>query len=495
MAIPTTVQVPLFYAEVDYSGASAPTTSGPTLLMGTLLSGGTGSANSPVQVFSAAEVAGLFGRGSQIHREAIAYFAGDRAAGEVWALALAEATTAAEGKITIAGTATETRTLHLEIGGVVLDIDVTSGDLHTAVAAAVALALKTHAVEPNDYQVSAVAAAGVLTLTAKYKGETGNGISVLVNPLGSGARQSTPLGLTVTIEKMGVTTEGSGDPVLTTAIAAVAGMPFDFIFAPWTGIASLASYKTMMSDVGGRWDYENQDFGHVWSSRFGGAAELLAVDPNDVHLLFVGAEGVNNASHYDQTMPNLPEEVGAAYMARCASSLRIDPALPCQTLALIDDAAGLIRFRAPNKTDRMTVTERNSILGGGVATVSYTNQGGILVERAKTSYTEDVYGNGVDLDVQALYTSSYVLRRWKAKIETDFGRSKILANTPEEIKGALVAEYAEMEALGIVTDTDGFAATLSVTVDGTIAQRINVATTPDYAKQLRVVALANNFIP
>ena len=139
MPIPTTVQVPLFYAELNYDGASSPSTSGPSLLMGTLLSGGTGSANSPVQVFSAAEVAGLFGRGSQVHREAIAYFASDRAAGEVWAIALDETTTAAEGTITIAGTASETRTLHLEVGGVALDIDVTDGALHAAVSAVIAL--------------------------------------------------------------------------------------------------------------------------------------------------------------------------------------------------------------------------------------------------------------------------------------------------------------------------------------------------------------------
>jgi len=495
MAIPTTQKVPLFWAQMNYDGASAPTTSGPTLLMGTLLSGGTGSANSPSQVFSAAEVAGLFGRGSQIHRVAIAYFANDRTAGEVWAIALAESTTAAGGTVTFTGTATEAGAIYLEIGGVVLNIPVAVGDTHLVVGAALDLALPAHGVTPNDYQVSGVDTAGAVVMTAKYKGETGNGISLNLNPLGTAGRQTVPAGLTAAItDPMGDTTEGAGNPVLTTAIAAVAGMDFDFIFEPWTDTVSRAALKTMMSDANGRWSYQQAEFGHVWSSRFGTPAELLDVEPNDQHYLMLGLEGVNSTGvSMIASVPNLVEEVGAAYMGRCAESLRNDPAQPCQTLELLDDVTGLIAFRAPDKADRMTMEERNTLLSDGVATASYTSQSGILVERAMTSYTEDSFGNGTELDVQPLYISMFVLRTWKAAVETDFGRSKILENTTNEIAALLVAKYDEMAELGLVTDVEGFAASLSVTVNSVDQNRIDVAAAPVYAAQLRIVALQNNF--
>ena len=492
--IPTTQKTPLFYAEMDYTGASAPNTSGPTLIMGTMLSGGTGTANLPVQVFSAAEVSGLFGRGSEIHREAVAYMGNDRAAGEVWVVGLAETTTAAEGLLTIGGAATAAGVLHLEIAGVVLDIPVASGDANTVVATAIDAALPAHGVTPNDYQVSGVAAVGVVTLTAKSKGETSNGISVLLNPLGSAGRQTLPTGITCVITKMGVTTEGSGNPSLTAALAAFDGVDADFIIAPWSDITSLASYKAYMSDQAGRWFYEIQQYGHVWISRFGSAAELLAIDPNDQHLTMIGIEGVNNTGNYDQYVPNLPSEVLAAYVGQCAKILRVDPAKPCQTQELLDDLTGLIAFRGASKLNAFSIAERNSLINGGVATVTYDNQSNIKVERAVTSYTEDAFGNGAFLDVQPLYTSMFVLRTWKAAVEANFGQSKITATTTQEIKALLVAKHEEMEAAGLVVNTQLFAVTLVVEVNATDPNRIDVSASPDYVNQLRVVALANNFI-
>jgi len=390
--------------------------------------------------------------------------------------------------------ATEDGAIHLEIGGQTLTYAVSTGDAHTAISAGIEALLPAHGVTPNDYPLSASDAAGTLTLTAKHKGETGNGIDVRDNPLKTAGGQKTPAGITVTITPMGQGVAGATNPVLTTAIAAVDGMDFDYIFMPWTDADSLSDYKAMMNDTAGRWYYEKAQYGHVWTSRFGTVAQLGAVDPNDQHLTMLAVEGDNTGGSYECHLPNLPEEVGAAYMGACANSLRVDPALPCQTLELVGDAAGLISFRAPDKAERFSSSERNTLLGGGVATMSYSNQGAIRVERAMTSYTEDAYGNATELDVQPLYISAAYLRRMKAAIESDFGRSKITATTTREIEGRLVAEHDEMVALGWVTDTDGFAASITVEVNGTDPNRIDVSAEPDYANQLRVLSFTNNFI-
>lgn len=146
--IPNTLRIPFVTAEFDSSRAAA----GPgvlayrALLVGQKLPGATAAANSLSRVTSADAVATLTGRGSQLHRMAIAWFAGNRST-EVWIGVLADHTAGvhASGSITASGAATANGTISLLVGGELVQVAVASGDSASTIAAAIATAIGKHA--------------------------------------------------------------------------------------------------------------------------------------------------------------------------------------------------------------------------------------------------------------------------------------------------------------------------------------------------------------
>ena len=495
-AIPTTHLVPLFWASMDSSGANTASANYPTILVGQLLSGGTGSADVVYQVTTPGQVSELFGAGSQLHRMALAYFANDPA-GEVWVYALADSGAYATGKITVAGTASADGVLHLEIAGQALPIAVSDGDTAADIHAAIAAALPVHSVTPTDYPVSAANNTTYATLTCKWKGATGNNIKLAINPLGSAGRQVTPAGLTCVItNKMGALAAGSGGGVIDNFATNCATFDLDHLVLGCPDTSdTLVQLGTEFNDTVGRWSYLRQQYGHVWACEQATSSEHATFldDLNDQHVTWVGVEG--NYAAFDPKVSAPTYEIAAAYAGRCAASLRADPALPCQTLELSGSTDGKVRFKAPAMADRWGVSTRNSLLGDGCATVMYTRDGKILVERETTTYTENAYGSPDNSyqDAQVLFCNSFWLRGLRTMVESNFGRAKLTTSILAEIKGAIIAKYAEYEALGITSDTDTFAESLSVEVNNEDPNRLDCLASPDFVNQFRVFALTNKF--
>lgn len=488
--IPTNIKVPLFYAQMDASGNATTAGWNPALIIGQPLTG-TGSANTLYQVSTAAEVEALFGKGSMIHRQAIAYFAQDKL-GEVYVYAVADPTgDKATGKITLTGTATASGILHLGIAGQHLGIGVSVGDTADDIGALIAAALPLHASTPTDYPVSAGNTSGVVTLTAKHKGhDAGNFLKLEVSPLGVAGRQTVPAGLTcVVTSTMGKApmTPGSGDPDLSDLSTNISTSDFD-MFVPGF-VNDLSDLQTELSDATGRWGYERQQYGHAVSAYVATSSEetTFASGVDDQHLTVVGFEG-NDAS-FDPKVANPPYELSAAFAGQCFKSLRIDPAQPCQTLAFANSLDGKVKFRAPAQADRWSMAVRNSLLTDGIATVNYSKDGKIKIEREVTTSKTDAFE-----DLTVLFTSMKWLRELRAAIEGSFGRSKLNALTLKAIKACVVAKFAELEALEITQDTEGFADSLVVQVNDEDPNRIDVLAAPQYVSQLRVVALNNRFV-
>lgn len=61
------------------------------------------------------------------------------------------------------------------------------------------------------------------------------------------------------------------------------------------------------------------------------------------------------------------------------------------------------------------------------------------------------------------------------------------------IRGEILAEYADMEDLGLVENARLFAKYLIVERDGTNPNRVNVLLPPDLINQLRIFALLHQF--
>lgn len=486
--IPSTLRVPLFYAEMDNSQANGSATGvRRALLVGHKLAAGTGNNNQPYIVASVNQAIGLFGRGSMLARMMALYRAND-SFGEVWCIAVAEpaAGAIATGTVTTAGVATAAGTINLYVAGQRVQVPVLLGDtantVATNIAAAIAAAL--------DLPTTAAAVAAVVTLTAKWKGLTGNDITMVDSFAGSAGGESLPPGITLAYSAATLA-GGTAAPVLTPVISAMGDDEYDFIGHPFTDTTSLDAFATELNDTTGRWSFNRQVYGHAYSAQRGTLGVLVAAGTlrNDQHTTLSGI---------DADCPNPAYEYCAAYTARNAVFLNADAARPTQTGVL----TGLLLPRAGK---RFLFTERQSLLTYGIAT-SYVAGGALRVERAITTYQKNAFSQAdvSYLDSETLHTSAYVLRRLRNIVTSKYPRHKIADDgtrfgpgsaivTPAVIRGELISEYAKMEYEGYVENASAFAANLIVERPANDPNRINVLYPPDYINQLRVFAVLNQF--
>lgn len=483
-SIPSDVRVPLFYAEMDNSAANTAQTNGPALLFGHALTGSSIKPNT-LTPMSTGDLAGsLAGRGSQLARMVTAYRKVDPF-GELWVIAVPEpAGAAAKGTLTITGTATASGTVALYIGNVLVQAAVTNDDDAAAVAASITAAINANTALP----VTAAAVAGVITITARHKGLSGNDIPLALNYRESVGGETLPAGITVVLVAMA---SGTGSPDLSGSIAAMGDELADFIGLPFNDSASLAAMAMEMNDSSGRWSYARQLYGHVYSVKFGDLSSLVTFGGtmNNQHITVTG---------HETTSQTAADELTALHTARNAVFIRIDPARPTQT----GELNGAL---PPASGKRFILTEQQSLLSHGIAT-AFTESGVLRVQRAITTYQKNAYGvkDNSYLDSETLHTSAYVLRRLKSVITSKYGRHK-LANdgtrfgpgqavvTPAVIRGELCATYRQMEREAIVENAELFEKHLIVERNANDPNRLDVLFPPDYVNQLRVFALLNQF--
>jgi len=483
--IPANVRVPLFYAEMDNSAASYFSQTLRTLIIGQKLAAGVAVANTPILVSRTDEAKNQFGIGSMLARMHEVYRAND-IAGEIWCLPLEDnaAGVAANGTLTVTGPASESGTINLYIGAQRVQVAVTSGDADTVIAAAINAAINADTTLP----VTSTVLAGVVTVTAKHKGSLGNAIKLQLNYRGLAGGEKTPTGVAIAIVAMSA---GATDPVLTTALAAMGDDEYDFIILPYTDSTSLDALQTLMNDTTGRWAYNKQIYGHVYTAKADTFANLvtLGTGRNDQHATIAG---------YEAAVPNTPWDYAAAYAARNAAYIAVDPARPTQTGQLI----GILPAPAGS---RFISTERQTLLSSGIAT-SYVGGGAVRVERAITSYQVNSFSiaDPSYLDSETLHTLAYIIRRLRSIITSKYPRHKLADDgtrfgagqaivTPSVIRGEMLAEYANLEEAGICENFKAFSANLIVERNADDPNRLDVLLPPDLVNQLRVFAVLAQF--
>lgn len=480
---PADLRVPLFYAEMDNSAANSASSPLRSLVLGHGLA--VNFKNELQLISTAQQAAGLFGAGSQLAAMVAAYRNVD-SFGELWVIDVPEpsAGVAASATITVTGSAISAGVVSLYIAGKRVQAGVSASDADTVVAASIKAAIDADTSLP----VTAMVEGGVVTITARWKGLTGNDINLALNYRGMMGGEALPNGINVGLSAM---TGGAGSPDLAAAIAAMGDEPFDFIATPWHDGASLDALEAEMNDVTGRWSWLRQIFGHLYSAKRGTLSELAAFGKarNGQHITMKDVEPLVAASPY---------EVAAASCARNAVFIRIDPARPTQT--------GELNGLLPAPTGkRFTISERQVLLSSGIATQT-TESGTMMIERAITMYQRNKYGvaDNSYLDSETLHTSAYVIRRLRTLITSKYGRHKLASDgtrfgegqaivTPAVIRGELIGEYRIMERLGIVENSELFAQHLVVERDIDNPNRVNVLFPPDYVNGLRIFALLNQF--
>ncbi|MNU43032.1 Phage tail sheath protein [compost metagenome] len=484
-SIPGDLRVPFFYAEMDNSQAN----SGTTQLRRLIIAPANDSSDAigvPVIASQESEVRALAGVGSPL---AQAYSTWRRIdpMGEVWVLPvkLAEGT-AASGKVSITGTATESGVLSVYVGDDRVQITIASGMTAGAVGSALAAA-----VNDKGLCVQALVAledSSEVTMTAGFKGLLGNDIRLGLNLRGSAGGERTPAGLVLSVTQP---SGGAGAPDIDELLAKVGDAEYEFVFHPFTDAASLDSFKLWMDDSTGRWSWGKMLYGHVYTARRGTLGEMITAGRarNDQHHTIHGFEMQTSAPAW---------KVGAAYAARQAVFISADPARPTQT-------GELTGISPPPEGVRFLVVERQSLLWAGIAT-AYCTVDGVRIERAVTTYQRNAYGQPDDsyLDSETMHQSAYIIRYLKGRITSKYGRHK-LANdgtrfgagqaivTPSIIRNELIAAYIALERMGIVENMEAFQEHLIVERDSQNPNRVNILFPPDYVNQLRVVALLNQF--
>jgi len=481
--IPGNLRVPGVYTEIDSSQAvrGVQLLAFRILLLGQKLTSGTAAALTAVRVTSVQQARQLFGAGSMLAAMAEAALASNTT-NELWCMPLEDngSGVAATGAITLGGAPTKAGTVSVYIAGKAVQIPVASTDTTAALATALATAINADTTLPVTAEVDSVDSSK-LNLTARNKGEAGNGIDVRVGYYG----EQMPAGLTATITAM---TGGTGNPDISAALAALGDEWFQVIGMPYTDAVNLAKLE---AELASRFGPMREIEGHAFAAARGshGALGTLGDSRNSPHLTIVAAA-------YEPMPPYVKAAETAALAAYYAS---IDPARPLQTLAYN-------YCLPPAEADRFTLEERNLLLYDGIAT-TYVDAGGVMrMERMVTTYKSNAAGapDIAFLDVETLFTLMTIRHDWRDYIRRKYPRHK-LANdgtrfapgqsvaTPNLIKAEAVAKFREWEELGLVENFEQFKADLIVERSPTDPNRLDVLMPPDVINGLRVLATKIQF--
>lgn len=480
--IPSTIRVPLAYIEFNNSRAVVGTPAIPfrMLVLGQMLATGIATADVPILITSYDQAELQFGRGSML-AEMFRTLKANNKFTETWAMPQIDlvAGVQAAGTLTFTGAPTAAGVIYLYIGGKRLTVAVASGATLTEVGAAVVAAITADTSLP----VTAAAAAGVVTITARHKGENGNTIDLRLNYY---TGEKLPTGLACAIVNMA---DGDGNPDLTDTIAAMGDEWYQGIVCPYTDSANLALLEAEMLD---RTSGTRMIDGLVFTAFRGNHADSQSF-----------GDGRNSASVCSigtNLAPQPPYIWAAAMAAQAAASLSIDPARPLQTLVLLG-------IMPPAKTDQWTQAERNLHLYDGLST-HYVDAGGLVrIERLITMYQVNAFdvADPSYLDITTPATLSYLRYSLRARITQKFPRHKLADDgtnfgegqaivTPKTIRAELIALAMEWEKKGLVENLDQFKDELIVERNADDRNRVDVLMPPDLVNQLVIFAAQVQFV-
>lgn len=480
--IPIDVRTPGQYLEVDNSKAvkGLPSMNRRMLFIGNKLAAGTAVAATLQRINSPAEAALLFGRGSVLYEMLVAARAANLES-DMWAMALDDlgGGTAHTKTVTVTGPATGSGSVALYMNGYKFTVGVTLNDTATVIATAIAAAITARL----DSPMTAAAAAGVVTLTARHKGVFTSDIDVRVNYYPD---EKLPTGVAIVVAT-GVA--GTGNPDVATALAAISLEAYYTIVTPYNDAANIAKLETELNN---RWGGMDMRTGHVFGAVAGTQAALTTYGSarNSPHDSFIGVKNPPQAQY-----------IWASVLAAvCEFNGAIDPARPFQTLLL----PGLM---APALADRFTRQERDLNLRDGISTFTVDQGGNVLIERVVTTYQTNAYG--IDdvsyLDLETKWTVDYMRFAFRARIALRFPRHKLADDgtsfapgqavaTPNIIRGELLDVARQLELVGVLEGFDQFKNDLVVVRSLVDTGRVNCILPPNVVNQFRVFAASVQFI-
>ncbi len=441
------------------------------LAMGIKLAAGTKAELEPVPVSSGDEADALFGVGSQlaemVHAAKLA-----NSSTEMVAIGIDELSggTAGTTTATIVGTATETATLQMYIGGRYIPVPIVSGDDQTDMASAVVVAFNAYT-DVARLPFTAASTLGVVTYTMKWKGEDQADVRFNYND-----SDKFPAGTTsVTVAEA---VAGAGNSLISEIITAIGDEQYDTFLMPFTDDTNQTALETELA------------------RRFGGMVQLEG-------MAFSGFVGTSGESTTEGNARNSPHSciMGAnesptpswiwGAVTGAVDAKEPDPARPRQTLAL----PGVLPAA---KTSIWTQAQRNTLLFDGIATHIVDQGGNVTIERLITTYQTNTAGvpDVSFLDVTTLRSLAAIRFDRRSAISLSFPRHKLMDDgddipagqpvvTPNTIRAHGIAQFQRWQAAGWVEGFEQFVAEYIVFRDQADVNRIVEQMGPNLMNQFR----------
>lgn len=369
--------------------------------------------------------------------------------GDIYALALADnpAGVAARFTHTFTGAASAARAVPLYSHGRKLaTVSIAAGDSAASIADKIAAAVNAS----QHFPFTAGAAANVLTLTAKEKGEVGNDLGLYYRVW---ADEGLPAGVTYAIAQ---TVQGSGNPDIMDALGLLGDRWLTDIATPWRDSANLNGLRDFTT---GQWSgmvMKDVMAYHGLPGSYGAASTFLGTR-NHLAECFMPTV----------TSPTPAFTWAAVIAAVCAFEATQDPARPLQTVLL----PGIL---PPPPEDRLDDTERNLMLlvdGGSTFTVDAAGQ--VRIEYLRTTYKETANGapDATFRDVEDVANAAYIRYAHRVTLNREFPRHKLADDVddiegrpnvarPKDVKAALVRLGERLLSGGHITDLEFYKSSL-----------------------------------
>ena len=481
--VPSNTRVPFTYFGLDNSQAGFFQSDTRILVFGQKLPAGSATDGQIVQVFG--NQAGLFGQGSMLS-SMIDTITLNAANAEVWAIPLADVGVAGEWTVTVTSTITTAQVVNLLINGQVFQVTAFTTDTDDDIATNLAAAINADVSVP----VTAVAAANVITLTAKSLGEIAGDVDIRNEYRRLRVSNSEVL-LTVA-----QTVAPAGAPDVTAAVNGLADEAFDWIANPYTDTVSINALSSELSDLSGRWGALQALYGHAGAAIKDTPANLSAFGNtlNDQHLSLLGFAG----------SPTPAYNITAALVAKFWLHLSTAPELsrPMQTIEL----SGVL---APEAEEVFNKQVRQTLYFDGIGSVTVDRDGTVRIDRVLTTYKTNDAGapDSSYLDVQTLAQLQYLIRYFDARIKQLYPRHALRGDleisppgsftvTPRDVRNTLIAAAQELSNQNVIEDVQGF-------VERVIVQRasdnggdpncLEMIIQPDLVNQFRIAKILVQF--
>lgn len=456
--IPASIRKPGKYVEFNAKLAvrTLPSNVQRLLIAAQMLATGTAVASAPVQVFDAATAALLFGRGSQAHLMVKATIEAYQYA-RITVLPLADASTgvAATWTVTYTGASTAGGSVTVTVAGQSVNVPIATGQSAAQVAAAVQLELARMV----DWPVTAAAAAGVITLTAKNKGTVANGLVVSATSDLLGIAAAAAVGVA-----------GANDPDLAVALATVFTASDEILVTPYNNQAALTVLRTHLTNRGGAIEQRGAVGVYAFTGTLANAT-TLAGQVNHERITGCFLPGTLSPAY----------ELAARYAAVISSEE--DPARPLNTLAL----SGAL---PPPLSARLGRVEQETCLANGVTPLEVGPGEVVQIVRAITTYTLDPQAipDIAWLDLTTIRTMDYVRMSVRNRLALRFPREKLSARTPDRVRSEILDVMVKLEELEIVEAVEANKAGVIVERDSQDPNRLDARIPTDVVNGLHVLA-------